>query len=58
MNVIAPGFITTDMTSVLPEKIKTEVKDAFPCGGWERRRILPTWSAISPARRELRRRAR
>jgi 3-oxoacyl-[acyl-carrier protein] reductase len=30
VNVVAPGFITTDMTSVLPEKIKTEVKDRIP----------------------------
>ena len=30
VNVVAPGFITTDMTNVLPEKIKTEVKDRVP----------------------------
>jgi 3-oxoacyl-[acyl-carrier protein] reductase len=30
VNVVAPGFITTDMTSVLPEKIKTEVKERIP----------------------------
>jgi 3-oxoacyl-[acyl-carrier protein] reductase len=30
VNVVAPGFITTDMTDVLPEKIKTEVKDRIP----------------------------
>ncbi len=30
VNVIAPGFITTDMTDVLPEKIKTEVKERIP----------------------------
>jgi 3-oxoacyl-[acyl-carrier protein] reductase len=30
VNVIAPGFITTDMTQVLPEKIKTEVKERIP----------------------------
>jgi 3-oxoacyl-[acyl-carrier protein] reductase len=30
VNVVAPGFITTDMTSVLPEKIKAEVKERIP----------------------------
>ncbi|MDR3637408.1 MAG: 3-oxoacyl-[acyl-carrier-protein] reductase [Isosphaeraceae bacterium] len=30
VNVVAPGFITTDMTEVLPEKIKTEVKERIP----------------------------
>lgn len=30
VNVIAPGFITTDMTDVLPEKIKSEVKERIP----------------------------
>jgi 3-oxoacyl-[acyl-carrier protein] reductase len=28
--VVAPGFIATDMTDVLPEKIKTEVKERIP----------------------------
>ncbi|MHC5542961.1 3-oxoacyl-ACP reductase FabG, partial [Singulisphaera rosea] len=30
VNAVAPGFITTDMTDVLPEKIKTEVKERVP----------------------------
>jgi 3-oxoacyl-[acyl-carrier protein] reductase len=30
VNVLAPGFITTDMTEVLPEKIKAEVKERIP----------------------------
>jgi 3-oxoacyl-[acyl-carrier protein] reductase len=30
VNVVAPGFITTDMTEVLPEKIKAEVKERVP----------------------------
>lgn len=30
VNVVAPGFITTDMTDVLPEKIKAEVKERVP----------------------------
>jgi 3-oxoacyl-[acyl-carrier protein] reductase len=30
VNVVAPGFITTDMTNVLPEKLKTEVKERIP----------------------------
>lgn len=30
VNAVAPGFITTDMTDVLPEKIKAEVKDRVP----------------------------
>jgi 3-oxoacyl-[acyl-carrier protein] reductase len=30
VNAVAPGFITTDMTSVLSEKIKTEVKEFVP----------------------------
>jgi 3-oxoacyl-[acyl-carrier protein] reductase len=30
VNAVAPGFITTDMTNVLPDKIKTEVKERVP----------------------------
>jgi 3-oxoacyl-[acyl-carrier protein] reductase len=30
VNVVAPGFIITDMTDVLPEKIKAEVKERIP----------------------------
>ena len=30
VNAVAPGFITTDMTSVLPDKIKDEVKARVP----------------------------
>jgi 3-oxoacyl-[acyl-carrier protein] reductase len=30
VNVVAPGFITTDMTNVLSEKIKAEVKERVP----------------------------
>ena len=30
VNVVAPGFITTDMTDVLPVKLKAEVKERIP----------------------------
>ena len=30
MNVIAPGYINTDMTKVLPEKVKEEVLKTIP----------------------------
>jgi 3-oxoacyl-[acyl-carrier protein] reductase len=30
VNAVAPGFITTDMTDVLPDKIKEEVKERVP----------------------------
>jgi 3-oxoacyl-[acyl-carrier protein] reductase len=30
VNAVAPGFITTDMTDILPEKVKTEVKERIP----------------------------
>lgn len=30
-NVVAPGFVTTDMTDVLPEKVKEAVKPLIPC---------------------------
>jgi 3-oxoacyl-[acyl-carrier protein] reductase len=30
VNVVAPGFITTDMTDVLPDKVKAEVKERVP----------------------------
>lgn len=29
-NVVAPGFIETDMTNVLPDKVKAEVKERVP----------------------------
>ncbi|MCG3130555.1 MAG: 3-oxoacyl-[acyl-carrier-protein] reductase FabG [Phycisphaerae bacterium] len=31
-NAVAPGFITTDMTDVLPEKFREEVKKLIPLG--------------------------
>jgi 3-oxoacyl-[acyl-carrier protein] reductase len=31
-NVVAPGFITTDMTATLPEKIKESVTQHVPLG--------------------------
>jgi 3-oxoacyl-[acyl-carrier protein] reductase len=30
VNAVAPGFIETDMTDVLPDKVKTEVKERIP----------------------------
>ncbi len=30
VNAVAPGFIATDMTDVLPEKVKAEVKERVP----------------------------
>ncbi len=30
VNAVSPGFITTDMTNVLPDKVKTEVKERIP----------------------------
>ena len=30
VNAVSPGFITTDMTNVLPDKIKAEVKERVP----------------------------
>jgi 3-oxoacyl-[acyl-carrier protein] reductase len=30
VNVVAPGFISTDMTDGLPEKLKTELKERIP----------------------------
>jgi len=30
-NVVAPGFVTTDMTEVLNDKIKETVKQIIPC---------------------------
>ena len=30
VNAVAPGFIETDMTEVLPEKVKVEVKEKVP----------------------------
>jgi 3-oxoacyl-[acyl-carrier protein] reductase len=30
VNAVAPGFITTDMTNVLPDKVKAEVKERVP----------------------------
>jgi 3-oxoacyl-[acyl-carrier protein] reductase len=32
VNAVAPGFITTAMTDVLPEKVKEEVKTLIPAG--------------------------
>ena len=29
-NCVLPGFVTTDMTDVLPEKVKAEVKERIP----------------------------
>ncbi len=35
-NVVAPGFIETDMTSGLPEKVKSSAKDFIPLGRFGR----------------------
>lgn len=32
VNTVAPGFIATDMTNVLPEKVKEKVKEIIPMG--------------------------
>ena len=32
VNAVAPGFITTDMTDVLPDKVKEKVKEIIPMG--------------------------
>jgi 3-oxoacyl-[acyl-carrier protein] reductase len=32
MNAVAPGFITTAMTDVLPENVKEEMKKLIPLG--------------------------
>lgn len=32
VNAVAPGFITTDMTAALPEKVKTELETKIPLG--------------------------
>ncbi len=32
VNAVAPGFITTDMTEVLPDKVKEKVKEFIPVG--------------------------
>jgi 3-oxoacyl-[acyl-carrier protein] reductase len=34
VNAVAPGFITTDMTEVLPENIKTNVVSQIPLGAF------------------------
>jgi 3-oxoacyl-[acyl-carrier protein] reductase len=32
VNLIAPGFITTDMTSSLPEEVQNGIKQMIPLG--------------------------
>lgn len=34
VNVVAPGFIETPMTAVLPDKVKEELKTRIPLGRW------------------------
>ena len=34
VNVVAPGFIETPMTGVLPDKVKEELKARIPLGRW------------------------
>jgi len=34
VNVVAPGFIETPMTSVLPDKVKEDLKTRIPLGRW------------------------
>ena len=50
-NVVAPGFITTDMTDVLNDKIKEAVKAVHPAAsGLASRRRSPRWSRSWPVR--------
>ena len=34
VNAVAPGYIETDMTEVLPEEVKTRMLAQVPLGGW------------------------
>jgi 3-oxoacyl-[acyl-carrier protein] reductase len=34
VNAIAPGFVPTDLTSTLPENLKTETVKMIPLGRW------------------------
>ncbi len=52
-NVVAPGFIDTDMTAALPEERKAEYRKAIPAGRIAdarrgRRRWSPGWPATPP----------
>ena len=57
-NAIAPGFIETDMTAALDDKVRESIIGNVPLGGSDRRKISPMrrcssrWSraATSPAR--------
>ena len=58
VNAVAPGFINTDMTAVLPDAARQALLSSIPAGRPERRRMWrrrwPSWQArrrpTSPAR--------
>ncbi len=47
-NCVAPGFITTDMTDVLPQQIKDKVVELIPLRASASRRTSPARSHSSP----------
>src|SRR5260370_16815166 len=42
VNAVAPGFIETPMTDVLPDKVKEELKTRIPLGRMGSARAVPT----------------
>ena len=49
VNAVAPGFIETDMTAVLPEELKEKILQAIPLTAPRRgrRRSRPRWSSYA-----------
>ncbi len=51
-NVVAPGFIETDMTAGLTDQRKAEILKSIPAGGWPLRtrwrRWSPGWRGTAP----------
>jgi 3-oxoacyl-[acyl-carrier protein] reductase len=43
VNALAPGFVETDMTSVLNEEYKAKALEQVPLGGLQRLRKWPKW---------------
>ena len=41
VNAVAPGYIATDMTAVLPEEVKAKILAGVPLGAWASPRTLP-----------------
>lgn len=46
-NAVAPGFVETDMTAKLSEKVRAATEEQIPLSAWHVPRKWPAWCALA-----------